>query len=58
MRKGYNSQRIGLEHHANMATVSLFCDSLFTHLAYITNCVDSLFFFDYCELIMTSSNAH
>ena len=25
---------------------------------HITNCVDSLFFFDYCELIMTSSNAH
>ena len=24
----------------------------------INNCVDSLFFFDYCELIMTSSNAH
>ena len=23
-----------------------------------TNCVDSLFFFDYCELIMTSSNVH
>ena len=25
---------------------------------HITSCVDSLFFFDYCELIMTSSNAH
>ena len=25
---------------------------------HITNCVDSLFFFDYCELIMTSINAH
>ena len=25
---------------------------------HITNCVDSLFFFDYCELIITSSNAH
>ena len=25
---------------------------------HITNCVDSLFFFDYCELIITSNNAH
>ena len=25
---------------------------------HITNCIDSLFFFDYCELIITSSNAH
>ena len=25
---------------------------------HITNCVDSLFFFDYCELIITSSNAN
>ena len=25
---------------------------------HITNCVDSLFLFDYCKLIITSSNAH
>ena len=25
---------------------------------HITNCNDFLFFFDYCELIMTSSNSH
>ena len=32
--------------------------TLYQLTRHITNCVDSLFFFDYCELIMTSSNAH
>ena len=37
----------------------LFTDAtLYWLIRHITNCVDSLFFFDYCELIMTSSNAH
>ena len=32
--------------------------TLYWLIRHITNCADSLFFFDYCELIMTSSNAH
>ena len=31
--------------------------TLYQLTRHITNCVDSLFFFDYCELIITSSNA-
>ena len=32
--------------------------TLYWLIQHITNCVVSLFFFDYCELVMTSSNAH